>query len=433
MGGRFSLRGKVKRGVARIGLFLFYEKGTISRKTIPALRVESLMNWADRIPLGGIVTVRDRLLELQAQGKSILRLESGDPSFEVPPHILEAIHKALRDGHTHYTAGAGIPRLREAIVEKLRRENQIPVEGSHRVLVTSGAMNALYIAYKALIEEPGDEIIVPDPTWTETFDNITLNGGKVVRAPLDPERNWSVVPGRIEELVTNKTRAIVLNSPHNPTGGVLSRDVLERVLLIALKYNLKIISDEAYEHVLFDKEKHISIGSLPGAEKCVVSIFSMSKSYAMSGLRVGYVASNDDLLIERMGKLLRCTVNGVNSATQHGAVAALEGSSLDTFSMCKTYQERRDLLVKGLSSCRLFLPYNPQGAFYVWAKITEDWKGFNGDRNSWAMSRYLVERGGLGSAPGEVFGPGGAGYLRFAFSCSTPQVQRASEILGNLT
>lgn len=386
----------------------------------------------DEIPLGGIVSVRDRLLEMQGKGQPIMRLESGDPSFDIPPHVREAIEKALRDGQTHYTAGAGIPPLRRAIAEKLRRENRIPVEGPERVLVTNGAMHGLYIAFRALVERPGDEVIVPDPTWTETADNVRLAGGEVVRCPLDPARGWSLVPERIAQRVSPRTRALVLNTPHNPTGAVLDRPTLEGILAVAERHDLWVVADEAYEHVLFDGREHLSIGALPGGEKRVISIFSMSKSYAMSGLRVGYLAVNDDLMIERMAKLLRCTINGVNSATQHGAVAALDGPQECTREMARIYQQRRDILMAALRRLTHLEAFEPQGAFYVWARIASSWPGHEGRRDGWAMTQSLIEKGGIGSAPGEVFGPAGHGHLRFAFSCATEQIERAAAVLPGL-
>jgi aspartate aminotransferase len=240
------------------------------------------------------------------------------------------------------------------------------------------------------------------------------------------------VPERIEALVTPRTRAIVLNTPHNPTGAVLDRPTLEGILAVAERHDLWVVSDEAYETVLFDGREHLSIGSLPGAERRVVSIFSMSKSYAMSGLRVGYVAVNDDLLIERMAKLLRCTINGVNSATQHGAVAALDGPQEATREMTRVYQQRRDVLMAGLRQLRHLEAFTPQGAFYVWARIADSWPGHDGQRDGWAMTHSLIDQAGIGSAPGEVFGPAGAGHLRFAFSCSTEQIERAAALRPGL-
>lgn len=395
------------------------------------LKTTQTQSHIDELPLGGIVSVRDRLLEMQAKGKRILRLESGDPSFDLPVHIREAIEKALRDGHTHYTAGAGIPPLRKAVAEKLARENKIQVDPQH-VLVTNGAMNGLYIAFRAIVAQPGDEVIVPDPTWTETADNVFLAGGVPVRCRLDEAHGYAYRPERIAELITERTRAIVVNSPHNPTGAVVDRRALEGILALAVKHDLVVVSDEAYEHVIFDGLPHESIGSFPGAQDRVLSIFSMSKSFAMSGLRVGYLAARDPKLLERMSKLLRCTINGVNSATQYGAVAALGGPKDVTMEMCRVYQARRDALFAGVSKVRHLKPFKPQGAFYLWARIDDAWPGYEGKKDGWAMTRFLIDTAGIGSAPGEVFGPAGAGHLRFAFSCPTDMVTDAAKALPTL-
>lgn len=382
----------------------------------------------DTIPLGGIVTVRDRLLELQAKGRKVYRLESGDPSFSIPPHVTEAIQKALAQGHTHYTAAAGIKPLREAVFRKLTEVNRVPVKDPEHVLVTNGAMNGLFVAFHALLL-PGDEVVMPDPTWTETADIVRLAGGVPVRVRLDPSHGYRYDPAAVEAAITGRTRAIVLNSPHNPTGLVMDRADLEAIVRLAERRGLWVLSDEAYEHVLYDGREHVSAGSL-GYEK-VLSVFSMSKSYAMSGLRVGYLGCNDALLLERMVKLLRCTINGVNSATQHGAVAALTGPQDAPRQMAAEYQRRRDALYAVLEKVPALVPFKPQGAFYLWARIGQ-WDGVEGRRDGWAMTDFLIDRAGIGSAPGEVFGPAGAGHIRFAFSCSTDQVVDAARVLEQL-
>jgi len=380
----------------------------------------------DSIVLGGINTVRDRLLEMQAQGRTIYRLESGDPSFSIPDHVSEAIQKALRDGRTHYTAGAGIAPLREAAARKIVESNRIPVNGPAHVLVTNGAMHGLYVAFQAMLD-PGDEVIMPDPTWTETADNVTLAGGVAVRVRLDAANGYRYTPEAIAAAVTPRTRAIVINSPHNPTGLVVDRDTLAGIVAVAERHGLWVLSDEAYEHVLFDGAAHVSTHTL-GYDR-VLSVFSMSKSYAMSGLRLGYLSCNDAGLIERMTKLLRCTINGVNSATQYGAVAALTGPQDATARMGAEYQTRRDALWAGVSRVPMLHPFKPQGAFYLWARIDEGWGGYQGKTGGWAFTNSLIDRAGIGSAPGDVFGPSGAGHVRFAFSCSTQQVVEAAALL----
>ena len=380
----------------------------------------------DSIVLGGINTVRDRLLDLQAQGRKIYRLESGDPSFSIPDHVSEAIQKALCDGHTHYTAGAGITPLREAAARKLIEMNRIPVRGPSHVLITSGAMHGLYIAFQAMLA-PGDEVIMPDPTWTETADNVTLAGGVAVRVTLDAAHGYRYTPEAIAAAITPRTRAVVINSPHNPTGLVVDRSTLAGIVAVAERHGIWVISDEAYEHVLFDGAEHVSTHTL-GYDR-VLSVFSMSKSYAMSGLRLGYLSCNDDRLIERMTKLLRCTINGVNSATQYGGVAALTGPQDATTRMGVEYQKRRDALWAGVSRVPMLHPFKPQGAFYLWARIDDRWAGKNGETGGWAFTNGLIDKAGIGSAPGDVFGPSGAGHVRFAFSCATNQVVEAAALL----
>lgn len=381
----------------------------------------------DSIDAGGIVSIRDSLIVMQNQGRKVYRLEAGDPSFSTAPHIIEAINKALADGRTHYTAGAGIKPLRDALYQKLLKENHIPITSADQVLVTNGAMNALYISFRALCS-PGDEVIVPDPTWTETADNVTMAGGIPVRVPLDAKTGYRYRADVIAKYITPKTRAIVINSPHNPTGSVCSREELVAIVELAAKHGLYILSDEAYEHVLFDGHKHVSTATL-GYDK-VVSVFSFSKSYAMSGLRLGYVTTPDKLLLQRMSKLLRCTINGVNSATQYGGIAALTGPQNAIKSMLNEYHVRRDALLEGLKGTKLLHTFKPEGAFFLWARIDDAWSGYNGKRDGWAMTKYLVDTVGVGSAPGEVFGKCGTGHVRFAFSCSTDQVLAGSKLLA---
>lgn len=378
----------------------------------------------DRIELGGIVTIRDSLLEQQRQGRKVFRLESGDPSFAIPPHVAEAFSRALRDGHTHYTPGAGIPELRQALYRKLVVKNRLPLKGPEHVLVTNGAMHGLYVTFRALLD-PGDEVLMPDPTWTETADNVVLAGGVPVRVPLDSNMRYR--PEAVKASLSPRSKALVLNSPHNPTGTVATEEEIRGLVALAAERGLWVVSDEAYEDILFDGRAHVSPGSL-GYER-VVSIFSFSKSYAMSGLRLGYVACTDPLLLERMTKLLRCTINGVNSATQHAGVAAVTGPQDHLAAMVAEYQARRDTLWAAVSQSRLLHPIFPQGAFYLWARIDAAWEGYRGARDGWAMTRFLIDTYGVGSSPGEVFGPGGAGWVRFAFACPTEHVGEAAKIL----
>jgi aspartate aminotransferase len=385
-------------------------------------------NIVDQVSLGAIVQVRDRLLEQQARGRKVLRLESGDPSFNIPVQAREAMEKALRDGLTHYTASTGIPPLREAIFRKVTTENGLKVADADHVVVTNGGMHGLYIIFRALLEA-GDEVILPDPMWTEIAENIRLAGGKPVPVCLRLEHGYQYDPAEIEAAVTPRTRAIFINTPQNPIGVVADRTTLAAIAALAQRRNLVLISDEAYEHVIFDGQKHVSLGSLPGAEDRTISVFSLSKTYAMSGLRLGYVVVTQQLHLERMKKLVRCTINGVNSVSQYGAAAALNGPQDFTHDMAREYQKRRDTLFAALEEAPYVQAFKPGGAFYLWARIQPDWPGYGGQRDDWSMTNYLIDKAGVGSSPGSAFGPAGAGHIRFAFSCSTDQVEEAARVL----
>ncbi len=385
----------------------------------------------DQVSLGAIVLVRDRLLEQQAKGRKVLRLESGDPSFDIPVVARQAMEKALRDGLTHYTASTGIPQLREAMLRKVTTQNGLKVSGADSIVVTNGAMNGLYILFQAILE-PGDEVSLPDPMWTEIAENIRLAGGRPVPIRLREDEGYAYHPEDIQAAISPKTRAIFVNTPHNPTGMVIDRTKLEAIASVAEKHNLLLISDEAYEHVIFDGQTHVSLGSLPAAQGRTLSVYSLSKTYAMSGLRLGYVVTTDKLILERLKKLVRCTINGVNSVTQYGALAALNGPQDFTRSMAQEYQARRDMLLSALEESPYLKPFKPGGAFYLWARITPDWPGYQGKKDDWSMTNYLIDQSGIGSAPGSAFGAAGQGHIRFAFSCSTEQVREAATLLPSV-
>jgi aspartate aminotransferase len=387
-----------------------------------------MTHLVDQITMGAIVLVRDRLLEQQARGRKVLRLESGDPSFDIPVHVREAMEKALRDGQTHYTASTGIPALREAAYRKVTTENGLTVTSPDSIIVTNGAMHGLHVLFRALLD-PGDEVLVPDPMWTEATENVRLAGGTPVPVRLRPENGYQYSPDDLEAAITPRTRALFLNTPHNPTGAVADRSTLEAIAAIAEKHNLLLVSDEAYEHVIFDGQKHVSLGSLPAARNRTVSVYSMSKTYAMSGLRLGYLVINNPITLERVKKLVRCSINGVNSVTQFGAAAALNGPQEATAAMNAEYQSRRDVLYAAVKASPYLEPFKPRGSFFLWARIREDWPGYNGQKDDWSLTNYLIDKAAIGSTPGTAFGAAGISHVRFAFSCSTAQVEEAARLL----
>jgi aspartate aminotransferase len=372
------------------------------------------MNRLDQISLGKIVVIREKLLKAQRDGKKIYRFESGDPSFAIYPAIKTAMNKALNEDKTHYIPNNGIPELREALANKLKIQNKLNIDSKH-ISVTNGAMHALYVLYQCIVEA-GDEVIVPDPMWTEAVENARLAGAKTIGVELKPEHNYVYRAEDIEAKITSKTKVIFINSPQNPTGAIIPKAELQKIADLAVKNNFWLVSDEAYEHVLFDGGEHISIGSLiPDYDK-VISVYSYSKSYAMSGLRLGYFACRNELFNDRAGKLLRCTVNGINSVTQWGAIAALANPESWYTEMNKEYLKRRNLFLEALSGQDILIPYIPHGAFYLWCRVKD---GIDVAALSEAMAQA-----GIGNAPGDCFGEctSTVQSIRFAFSCSTEMI-----------
>lgn len=386
------------------------------------------LHYLDAISLGKIVQIREQLLKAQAGGMRVFRFESGDPSFAVADVVLEAVDKAARAGKTHYIPNNGIPQLRTALASKLVEKNGLNGVTSDDIFVTNGAMHALFVAFGALLV-PGDEVIVPDPMWTEVVENIRMAGGVPVGVELNAADDFEYRADRIEAAITPRTRAIFLNTPHNPTGAVLSRERLCEILAIARANELWIISDEAYEDVLYEPWTHTSIGSIAGdyADR-VISIYSFSKTHAMSGLRVGYIVTQARLLHDRIPKLLRCTINGVNSLAQWGALAAVTGPADHLRAMCDEYAARRDIMLGALSGIPGVRPFAPRGAFYVWIELDDSALERLGVPDAAALSERLAEAG-IGSAPGDAFGESCVNSMRFAFSCDTEMVREGSVLL----
>ena len=298
--------------------------------------------YLDAVPLSGIIRIRDMMYSVP----NPFRLDQGDVSFDSPDSVKKAMVQAIADNQTHYLQTAGVPRLRELIAAKLRDKNRIPVEDTEDVLVTHGGIHGLYLICRALLE-PGDEVIIPDPEWPPAAGNILAARGVPVGCPLHEAAGWRYDLDELASKITDRTRVIYLNSPQNPTGGVLTRADLERIAEMARERNLWVISDEAYEDVVFDGE-HVSIASLPGMYERTIPLYTFSKSYAMTGLRLGYVAIRDAAIRDRAKKLLFYTASNVASVVQFGGIGALEGPQdcIETFR--QELRARRDLFYRGI-------------------------------------------------------------------------------------
>jgi aspartate aminotransferase len=382
----------------------------------------------DQISLGKIVQIRERLLAAQAAGKTVYRLESGDPSFGLAPHVIDALRRAAEAGKTHYVPNNGIPELRRALAEKVMAKNGFTDVSADDVFVTNGAMNALFVTFQALLAA-GDEVIVPDPMWTEVMENIRLGGGIPVGVPLEAARDFQYDPAAIEAAISPRTVAIFVNTPHNPTGAVLSAETLRAIVAIARRHHLWIVADEAYEDVIYPPYVHHSAAALaPDLADRIVSIFSFSKSYAMSGLRTGFVVTRAESLRDRLPKILRCTINGVNSLAQWAALAAVSGSQEQLDAMRAEYVVRRDIMIDALSGIDGVRPFTPRGSFFVWAELDPEVYSRLGVADADELSDRLAADG-IGSAPGSAFGTTCADALRFSFSCDTRMVRAGCDAL----
>ena len=371
-------------------------------------------DFLDSIPFSGIIRIRDMMFTV----KDPFRLDQGDISFDAPDTVKAAMHRAIDENKTHYVQTTGVPRLLELLAEKLRTRNRIPIGSPEEILVTTGGIHAGFITCQALLE-PGDEVIIPDPEWPPCAGNIKLAHGVAVPCPLHESLGWRYDLDELESKITAKTRAIYLNSPHNPTGGVLTRADLEAISAMAARRGIWIISDEAYEDVVFDDAEHVSPASLPGMYERTISLYTFSKTYAMTGLRLGYVAAQDAKLRDRMKKALFYTASNITSVVQFGGVGALEGSQAAVSAFREELQARRDLFYAGIraGAGEVFSGEPPRGAFYAFLRINPSWRSPSArDSISWGMTEYLISEGRIGCVPGVDFGANGEGYLRFCFA-----------------
>ena len=347
------------------------------------------------------------IMELAWADPEAIHLEVGEPDFPTPEHVVEAAHRAARAGLTRYAPNAGLPELREALADKIVRRNGYAAR-PEQVVVTQGGIQALYLTLRALLE-PGDEVLLPDPAWPNYRMIAHLLGARVLPYPLVAEGGFLPRLEDLERLVTPRTRAILVNSPSNPLGTVVPSELLEGLLAFARRHNLWFISDEVYDEVVFD-DIFVSAGSLADPGDRLVSIYSFSKVYAMTGWRVGYLAAPPDLARVLTG-MQEPIVSCVNTPAQMAALAALSGPQDVVRGMGEAYRARRDELLGvlrggGLPSSR------PSGAFYVWTDVSE------AGVPSMEFARSLIEREHVGVAPGSAFGELGEGYVRLSLASS---------------
>jgi aspartate aminotransferase len=367
--------------------------------------------------------VLNKARALERQGKSIVHLEIGEPDFDTPANVIEAGVDALHKGWTHYGPSAGLPELRQTIADYVSRTRNVKV-APEEVVVVPGGKPIIFFTILALIDE-GDEVIYPNPGFPIYESMIHYVGGRAVPIHLREERDFSLDVDELAALITDRTKLIILNSPQNPTGGVMQRRDVEQVAKLIGDRNILVLSDEIYSRLLFEGE-HFSIMSVPGMQERTILLDGFSKTYAMTGWRMGYGVMRPDLAAQ-ITRLVTNSTSCTASFTQIAGIEALRGDQSSVDQMCAEFKRRRDVFVAGLNKIKDFSCRMPKGAFYVFPNITKTgWK-------SKPLADALLEQAGVAALSGTAFGDFGEGYLRFSVANSLENLQQALDRLDQWT
>jgi len=357
--------------------------------------------------------ILDKVKKLETEGKEIIHFEIGDPDFHTPKNIIDAAYNAMKNDFTHYTSSYGLSEFREEICNATQNSRNF-TPSIDQVLITPGANIAIYYAVATLVD-PGFEVIVPDPGFPTYYSTIKMCNVTPIRIPLKEENEFRMNPKDIEEKITEKTRLIIINSPQNPTGSVMTKDELKEVYEIAKKHDLYLYSDEIYARMIYDDSEFFSPSIYDKCLERTIISNGFSKSFAMTGWRLGALIGPTNV-IEKMGLLLQTTSSCVSPFIQKAGIEAIKGDQVEIRNMVKEYQERRDLLVDGLNSIDGISCLKPGGAFYLFANIKET--GMTSDQ----MANFLLEHAGVVVLPGNDFGEG---YIRFCFATNQENIQKA--------
>jgi aspartate aminotransferase len=361
-----------------------------------------------------------RARKLEATGVDVVHLEVGEPDFDTPANIRAAATRALDEGKTHYAPFPGIPELREAIADDATARKRFPVVPEH-VFVTVGGKGVMLYAIQALVDE-GDEVLVPDPGYPIYESLVSWIGGTSVPVPIRQANDFRLDPDELASLVTPRTTMIVLNSPANPSGGVLTRMDLEKIAEVAQAHDLVVLADEIYGRILYEGE-HVSIASLPGMAERTIVLDGFSKTYAMTGWRLGY-AIVPEWLAFAFGRLLINSVSNVSNFSQYGAVEALRGPQDEVDAMVREFRARRDLVVDGLNAIPGISCLRPSGAFYVFPEVSGT--GLSGAD----LAHRLLYEAGVSTLAGTAFGGVGINHIRLSYATSQANIRKALERIG---
>jgi aspartate/methionine/tyrosine aminotransferase len=392
---------------------------TAKGKALMATKVSGirLAKRLDEVGFSDIVQIRNKVMELRAEGVEVHSLHGGEPYFETPEAIKYAVIKALADNQTHYAPSSGILPLRKALVEKLARKNRIQA-AVDEVIVTVGGSQGLYGAFQSVLD-PGDDALVFSPYWTPIGDLVTGAQARPLLVPsVTARRNG--IRKTLEQFSTPKTRAIYYNTPQNPSGLVFTRADAEEVASFAIERDLVVIADEAYEDLVYEGE-HVSIASLPGMAERTITCFTFSKTYAMTGWRAGYAVAKEPFMTA-LRKIVLYSTNGVATPVQHAMLLALATPESEIAFRREEYRKRRDLLIAGLNEVGLECA-PPAGAFYAFPIAEKIHK------KSRTAAQILLDKAHIATIPGSVFGAQGEGHLRFGYAIPVAEIEGCVEAL----
>ncbi|MBE7053177.1 MAG: pyridoxal phosphate-dependent aminotransferase [Ruminococcaceae bacterium] len=364
-----------------------------------------------------------KMFELAKNYDDAINLTLGEPGFTAPDYVIDAAIGGLKDRKTKYTPNAGIKPLRDAIAYKLEKENNIKCDPDKNLIVTAGATQALMLAMVTLVN-PGDEVIIQGPNWPDYKGQIDMVNAKTVYAKVDEKNGFKMTADIIEPLITDKTKLIIINSPSNPTGGVLDFDDLKEIAELVKKYKVFVISDEPYEKLVYDGFYQHSLASFEGMEDYILTINSFSKTFAMTGFRIGYICANEKIT-ENLVKLHENMIASVPEPMQLGAIEAIYKGEDDVKMMTDYYDRNRKLIVEGLNKINGFSCHMPKGAFYVFPNIT----GFG--KTSQETAEYILEKAHVVTSPGSAFGPDGEGYIRICYASKYEDIKEALKRMEN--
>jgi aminotransferase len=369
------------------------------------------------IKFSKIREVLTKVEDAKRKGVEITNFSIGRPDFDTPKHIKEAAKRALDNGLVHYTASAGTIELREAICRRFQEDYQIAIDPGE-ILVTTGATEAIYIGLMSILN-PGDELLVPEPMYVYYHGWAVLGGARCVTIPLREEDRFLLRAEEVKKYITDKTKVLILNSPHNPTGQVFDKEDLIGIAKLAMDHNFMIVSDDIYNNILYDDAEYYSIATAPGMKGRTLVIGSFSKSYAMDGWRIGYLIAPREIISEAL-KMHQHVVTCPNTFVQVGAQVALTASQDCVKEMVSEFDRRRHLLMSCLDEIGLAY-VRPRGAFYVFPSI----KKFG--LNSAQFMDFLFEEARIAVVPGDAFGPEGEGYIRMSYCISCEEIEKGME------